>query len=150
MIYDLTAEILEQAVKSILDAYGEVFTPIDGVELPDHFDGYLVQVRHTANPVMTNDGRTPVVSQYTFEITRRVVIEQVEARRVDSGATLAVNLANVQKAVNDILNTIDTNLTLNVINVSLSNEDITTTESETTIFSSTFDLTVQPLIVEEL
>lgn len=150
MIYDLTTEVLEQAVKSILEAYGEVFTPIDGIEPPDHFDGYIVQVRHTANTVMTNDGCTPVVSQYTLEITRKVVIEAVEARRVDSGATLAVNFANVQNAVNDILTTIDPNLTLNVINVSLSNEDIMTTESETTIFSSTFDLTVQPLIVEEL
>jgi hypothetical protein len=147
---DLTAEILEQAVKNILGSYGDVFTPIDGAELPDNFDGYLVQVRHTANTVMTNDGKTPVVSVYALEVTRRVFAEQVQARRVDSGATLAVNLANVQNVIINILSTIDPSLTLNVINVSLSNEDIATTESETTIFTSSFDLTVQPLIVEEL
>lgn len=147
---DLTAEILEQAVKNILSPYGEVFTPIDGADLPNNFDGYLVQVRHTANTVMTNDGKIPVVSVYSLEVSRRVFAEQVQARRVDSGATLAINFANVQNVIIDILNTIDSSLTLNVINVSLTNEDIATTESETTIFTSSFDLTVQPLIVEEL
>lgn len=146
MIYDLTANVLERAIKSLLDPVAEVIVAQDGITIPDAYVGYIVQVRHTANTAMTNDGRMPVISTYEAEVTRHTFADGITARQEDSGATIALRFAEMQSSVNAVL---ESGLSLNIINVALTQEELATTETEAHLFSSVYEITCQPLLIEE-
>ena len=147
MIYDLTAGVLERALKAILAPIDAVLVAEDGVSIPDDFDGYIVQARHTANTALTHDGSMPVIATYEVEIARRVFGDGVDARATDSGASMALNLSALQARVDEV---IEAGLSLHIIHSALTAEAIETSESGAHIFTSTFEVTCQPLMIEEV
>lgn len=146
MILDITADILEFAIKDVLTPIDAVLIVHDATELPDDYLGFIVQVRHKENTIMSNDGKLPVVSVYEAEVIRKVDNNLEDARKQNSGASLIVNLEKLQQVLNSIL---DDGLTMNIINVSQIQEDIATTETMVCHFTNIFDITVQPIIIEE-
>jgi hypothetical protein len=147
MIIDITADILEQAVKVILTGIAEVLNVSDSADVPDDYIGFIVQIRHRENTIMTNDGKLPVVSVYEMEIVRKVLGDVDIARRENSGATLATLFQGLQASVDALL---EDGLQLNIINVTQTQEDIATTDTQTCWFTNVYDVTCQPLIVEEI
>lgn len=146
MIYDLTADILESGIRTILAQTANVITGSDNIEIPDDFEGYIVQVKHTANVATDASGRIPVLATYEAEIERRVFQEAVEARQIESGSALKARFANYD---NFAIALGEDDVTLNVISCAVSQEEIATTETGIHLFTTTLEFTVQPLIVQD-
>ena len=146
MRYDLTADILERAIKRALEPIGSAIIVEDATSIPDDFDGYLVQVRHTSNTVLTNDGKLPVLATYDAEIVRRIYGDGILARQTDSGAIMTLTLSALQEFVDAEL---EEGLVLPLIHIALSSEEIETSEADAHLFSSTFEVTCHPLLVED-
>ena len=146
MIYDMTADILEKASKSLLKPIAEVIVASDGVSIPDDFLGFVIQVHHKANTIYSNDGKMPIVSVYEMEVMRKAVGSLDIARQQNSGASIAMTFRDIQSVVDSLL---EEGMMMNIINTSQISEDVATTEAEVCLFTNTFEVTCQPLLVEE-
>lgn len=146
MIQDLTNDVLERAVGSLLPQTHPIALACDTSILPDDYEGYIVQSRSSAVSVVSNDGSTPLVATYDVEITFCTGVDTIIARQVNSSGALKCALIDLEEAV---LSYLPSGTTLNIINVATSSNEVTITESNKYVFSIVASVTCQPLYVEE-
>lgn len=146
MIQDVTNDILERAVGSLIPQEHSIALACDVSILSDDYEGYIVQSRPGAVQVVSNDGSTPLVATYDVEITFCTSVDMIVARQVNSSGALKCALRDLGDAVKQYL---PNDTTLNIINVATSSNEVTITESNKYVFSIVASVTCQPLYLEE-
>lgn len=145
MIQDLTNDVLERAVGSLLPQGYAIALACDTSVLPDDYEGYIVQSRPGAVSVVSNDGTTPLVATYDVDITFCTGTDTIIARQVNSSGALKCALIDLEDAV---LSYLPSGTSLNIINVATSSSEVTITESNKYVFTIVASVTCQPLYVE--
>lgn len=144
MIEDLTFEVLERAVGSLLPASKEIALACDFPFIDDNYEGYIVQAKHLSNDVLTNDGKVPVVGTYEVEITYATSDDIAVAREVNQGASMKSLLAlNMKDA---IISHLPSGAHCEVYHVSSSSNDVTITESNRYVYSTIVNLSITPIL----